>query len=80
MSKTWSDANRKLQVERIHLHRPWKASTGPKSEEGKKRSSQNAYKGKAPIRSLRKMITRIHKERLEMIRWLEKAYGIRIHL
>jgi len=78
MSKTWSEANRKRQEERIHLHRPWEASTGPKSEEGKRRSSRNADKGKAPIRELRSKISQIHRQRLELLRWLEKKYHIKI--
>ena len=78
MSKTWSEANRKRQEERIHLHRPWEASTGPKSEEGKRRSSRNADKGKAPIRLMHRMVRKVHKERLELLRWLESEFNIKI--
>lgn len=44
MSKGWTEERRKAQAERCRANKPWKNSTGPKSEDGKARSSMNAYK------------------------------------
>ena len=62
MAKQWSQRNRQLQRERIMNHQPWDNSTGPKSDSGKAKSSQNANQGKSPIRDMQKMITRVHKD------------------
>ena len=78
MSKEWSEDSRKRQGEAIKEHKPWEQSTGPKSDEGKGRSSRNADQGKLPLRVIRKMITKVHKERLEMLRLLKSKYGITI--
>ena len=78
MAKQWSQDSRKQQREHIMNHQPWNNSTGPKSESGKKISSQNAHKGKTPLRSIQKMITNVHKERLELLRYLERTYGLKV--
>jgi len=44
MSKGWTKERRKKQAERIRQQKPWEKSTGPKSDAGKKRSSQNSLK------------------------------------
>jgi hypothetical protein len=59
-------------------HQPWEKSTGPKTNSGKQRSSRNASKGKEPIRKMYKMVRSVHRERLELMRWLEEFYDIRI--
>ena len=43
MSK-WTPERRKRHAEMIMRWKPWEKSTGPKTPEGKQRSSQNAYK------------------------------------
>ena len=78
MSKKWSEDSRKSQSMAIHSNKPWEKSTGPKSDEGKGRSSRNADKGKTPLRDIQRMITMVHKERLEMLRLLKSKYGIEI--
>jgi len=78
MAKQWSQHSRKQQRKHIMSHQPWHNSTGPKSDAGKYRSSKNADKGKSPIRLIAKMITKVHKERLELLRYLEHKYGIKI--
>ncbi len=78
MTKKWSQRSRNHQKENIMHHQPWNNSTGPKSDSGKAKSSQNANQGKAPLREIQKMITRVHKERLELLRWLEHNFGITI--
>ena len=80
MSKKWSNQSRKRQEKSIRTHKPWEVSTGPKSEAGKRRSSRNADKGKTPLREVQKMISKVRKERIEMLRWLERELGIKIHL
>lgn len=44
MSKGWTEERRKAQAERCRANKPWKNATGPKTEEGKARSSMNAFK------------------------------------
>ena len=41
----WTPLERLKQAERIRALCPWKKSTGPRTEEGKARSSRNAWKG-----------------------------------
>ena len=76
MAKQWSYHSKEQQRKNIMSHQPWNNSTGPKSNSGKAKSSQNANQGKAPLRDIQKMITRVHKERLELLRWLDKELGI----
>ena len=41
----WSDERRQRQAELIRSWAPWTKSTGPRTENGKASSSQNAWKG-----------------------------------
>jgi hypothetical protein len=41
----WTPERRARQAEIIRSTKPWKASTGPRTPEGKARSSRNAYAG-----------------------------------
>src|SRR5215471_17288219 len=43
MANGWSEARRAAQSRAIHRWRPWERSTGPRTAEGKARSSRNAY-------------------------------------
>ena len=56
MSRTngWTEARRERQSELIQTWKPWTKSTGPRTAEGKAKSSQNACKG--GIRPLFRMI------------------------
>ena len=45
MATPWTPERRQRQAEAIRTWRPWERSTGPRSAEGKQRSSRNAYKG-----------------------------------
>ena len=78
MPKQWSQQKRNAQQKHIQKHQPWQKSTGPISDNGKRKSSRNADKGKTPIRSIQKMIRAVHKERLELLRWIEKEYNIKL--
>jgi len=44
MSRIWTQEQRIEQAKRIRSWKPWQKSTGPKTIDGKKRTSQNAYK------------------------------------
>lgn len=41
----WTPERRQRQAEAIHTWRPWQQSTGPKTNEGKRRVASNAYQG-----------------------------------
>ena len=44
MPRQWSEKRRKEQAARCRQNQPWKHATGPKTAQGKERSSMNAYK------------------------------------
>ncbi len=73
---SWSEESRENQRQQIRIHKPWKHSTGAKTADGKKMSSQNADKGKGELRSIRKQISKLHKERLKITRSLKEKYNI----
>ncbi len=52
----WTEQRRRRQSELIGNWNPWEKSTGPRTAEGKAKSSQNAFKG--GIRPLLRMIDR----------------------
>ena len=45
MSYVRTKEHRARQAEMIHQWKPWLKSTGAKTEEGKRKSAMNAYKG-----------------------------------
>ena len=45
LNNGWTPERRKKQSESIRNWRPWDYSTGAKTEEGKRRSARNAYRG-----------------------------------
>ena len=54
----WTPERRKLQRQAIQRWRPWEQSSGPKTPEGKARSSRNRWRGgKRPmLRALAKAL------------------------
>ena len=42
--RQWTEEQKKAQAEKIREYKPWLMSTGAHTEEGKKKSSQNALK------------------------------------
>lgn len=54
----WSEEQRRLQSDRIRQRMPWIKSTGPRTDAGKTRSSQNSFKGgkRQIMRGLEKLI------------------------
>ena len=45
MANGWTSERRARQAKLIKRWRPWEKSTGPRSAEGKRRTSQNGFKG-----------------------------------
>ena len=68
--RNWTPEQRQRQRELIQRWMPWEKSTGAKTLEGKKRSSQNAYKtGKSlELREFIKFINRLLKDQKDLIR------------
>lgn len=50
-SAAWTPERRAKHAENIRRWKPWKKSTGPRTSEGKARSSRNADKGVSAMRS-----------------------------
>ena len=45
MANGWTSERRARQAKLIQQWRPWEKSTGPKTQDGKEKISQNAFKG-----------------------------------
>ena len=58
MATTWTPERRAGQAELIRTWQPWTKSTGPKSLEGRRRVSKNAWTGghREQLRELSKLI------------------------
>ena len=69
MRRKWTPEQRKKQSEDIHRYKPWEKSTGPRTQEGKAISSQNAFKGgwRDQLREFARIL-REHKQVLGEIR------------
>ena len=55
MPRYWTNEERARQAEICRQNRPWEASSGPRTPEGKARSSRNAYKGD-PVKRARRAL------------------------
>jgi len=62
MSYIRTPAHRALRAVLIHQWQPWQYSTGPKSEQGKKKVSRNADKGMALFRLQLKIVQQTLRE------------------
>jgi hypothetical protein len=58
----WTDEARRKQAERIRQQQPWRFSTGPRTPEGKAKSSRNAYKGSGGDPRVNRWLRRIETE------------------
>lgn len=58
MANGWTPERRARQAEAIRRWKPWSRSTGPKTGEGRARSSRNAWKGgvRASLRTLARLL------------------------
>lgn len=71
MATSWTPERRARQAELISNWKPWQHATGPRTPNGKARSSTNAYKGGhwLKLRELTKMVN----AEIEQARDLVKA-------
>ena len=70
MANGWTPERRQRQAELIRAWRPWERSTGPVSEEGKKRSAGNSTKHgarSARWKSLRREMREAERECRELM-------------
>jgi hypothetical protein len=58
MANGWTWERRRRQGERIRIWKPWERSTGPRTQSGRDRFSQNAFKGgtRVVLRALAKAL------------------------
>lgn len=64
--KGWSAARRARQAKLIKRWKPWEKSTGPKSEEGKRRSAMRGFKG--GTREMLRELARLLREQAEALK------------
>ncbi len=57
-ARKWTPEQRARQAELIHIWKPWTKSTGTRTPEGKKMSSQNALN--YSMREVQREMARIH--------------------
>lgn len=69
MANGWTLERKLKQAALIQQWQPWKQSTGPKTPAGKKRVSQNSYKGatRAAMQELRALLKQ-QKRDLDLIK------------
>jgi hypothetical protein len=66
MANGWTPERRARQAKLIQQWRPWEMSTGPKTQAGKERISQNAFKGCA-WKQLRELVKALREQQ----QWLD---------
>jgi hypothetical protein len=69
MANGWTPERRKKQSEAIRQWQPWNKATGPRTDEGKAITSQNAFKGghRPLIRAVAALL-RDQRETLKLVR------------
>lgn len=76
----WTPERRAKQAEAIRHWQPWAKSTGPRTEEGKARSSRNADKGKGALdkrlREVRLAVQAEHLRQAELLLVRLRAMGL----
>lgn len=70
MGSGWTPERRARQAELIRTWRPWAKSTGPRTAEGKARTSRNGFKGgsRAQLRDLARELNAALREQREALR------------
>ena len=74
MSNGWTQERRARQSDLMKAMRPWEKSTGPKSPDGKIRSSRNAWKG--GCRAALRAVTHALKGQREALRVLRDGQSV----
>jgi len=74
MTVSWTPECRKKQSEAKRRWKPWEKSTGPKTEKGKGRSSQNALKHGMRSAEMRKV-----ESELALLAALQRALRDKLH-
>ncbi|MBU6374354.1 MAG: hypothetical protein KJS97_16655 [Alphaproteobacteria bacterium] len=69
MAKAWTPEQREAQRQAIQRWRPWEKTTGPKTEDGKRRSAMRAYKGgqRAKAREIARALREHRRELIALI-------------
>lgn len=72
MATGWTPERRARQAELIRSWRPWERSTGPRTAEGKARTSLNAYRGakRAETRALMRALQELLDEQADDLKRL----------
>jgi len=73
MANGWTPERRARQAALIRRWKPWARSTGPRTREGKARTSRNAYKG--GTRALLRELARLLRPRKGVRQCLEIRFG-----
>ena len=70
MANGWTPERRARQAELIRTWRPWKHSTGPRTDEGKIRTARNGFKGgcRRELRELTKAMNELLRAQREGLR------------
>lgn len=70
MANGWTLERRARQAELIRTWRPWVNSTGPRTDEGKARTSRNGFKGgmRASLRELSRSLNEALREQRDALR------------
>ena len=70
MANGWTPERRARQAALIRSWRPWEKSTGPRSAEGKARTSRNGFKGghRETLREMARVLNEALREQREALR------------
>lgn len=70
MANGWTSQRQARQAELLRRLRPWERSTGPRTAEGKARTSRNAFKGgtRQRLRALARQVNFALREQRSMLR------------
>lgn len=69
-ARNWTGEQRRAMADNVRLWKPWQASTGPRTDSGKLRTSRNAFKGdlRGELRAISKAISDLLKHQRKLLR------------